>query len=281
MDAPDGLTAAIQGEQGSFSHEAALQALGPSVRVVPQPTFSALFAAVRSGEAARGVVPVENSLFGSIHENYDRLKANPLHIVAETKVRVRLCLVARPGTPLSAVRRVASHPVALGQCQKFFAANPQLEAIPAYDTAGSVRDLFAEGATADAAIGSALAARLYGAEILREAIEDHAENYTRFLVVSREAAPPTGPSKTSLVFTLRNVPGALYGAMGVFAKRGLDLTKIESRPIPGRPWQYSFYLDVLGDPQGALGEALDECRALAEEFRVLGSYPPDLGDAVP
>jgi prephenate dehydratase len=278
MGARRRLTAAIQGEQGSFSHEAALQALGKSARVVPQPTFSALFAAVTSGEAARGVVPVENSLFGSIHESYDRLKANPLHIVAETKVRVRLCLAARPGTKLDAVVRVASHPVALGQCQKFFAAHPRLQAIPAYDTAGSVRDLFAKGATADAAIGSALAARLYGAEILREAIEDHAENYTRFLVVSLEAAPPKGVSKTSLVFTLHNVPGALYGAMGVFAKRGLDLSKIESRPIPGRPWQYSFYLDVLGDPQGALGQALDECRALSEEFRVLGSYPPALED---
>jgi prephenate dehydratase len=281
MGARRGLTAAIQGEQGSFSHEAALQALGKSVRVVPQPTFSALFAAVTSGEAARGVVPVENSLFGSIHESYDRLKANPLHIVAETKVRVRLCLAARPGTQLAAVVRVASHPVALAQCQKFFAAHPHLQAIPAYDTAGSVRDLFAADATADAAIGSALAARLYGAEILREAIEDHAENYTRFLVISREAAPPKGPSKTSLVFTLHNVPGALYAAMGVFAKRGLDLTKIESRPIPGRPWQYSFYVDVLGDPQGALGEALDECRALAQEFRILGSYPPAPGDGGP
>lgn len=272
-EAPDGLTVAIQGELGSFSHEAALRALGDRARVLPQATFTALFAAVCSGQAARGVVPVENSLVGSIHENYDRLKAHPLHIVAETQVRVRLCLVARPGMPLAAIRRVASHPVALGQCQKFFAAHPQLEPIPAYDTAGSVRDLFADGGAPDAAVGSALAARLYGAAILHEAIEDYADNFTRFLVVAREPAPPEGAAKTSIVFTLPNVPGSLHRALGVFAKRGLDLAKIESRPIPGRPWDYAFYLDVLGDPSGELGEALDECRALALEFRILGSYP--------
>jgi prephenate dehydratase len=281
MAEPGGLSAAIQGELGAFSHEAALRALGPDVRVLPQPTFDALFAAVCGGAAARGVVPVENTLVGSIHENYDRLKANPLHIVAETQVRVRLCLVARPGTPRDAIRRVASHPVALGQCRRFFAAHPELEAVPAYDTAGSVRDLFAPGAAADAAIGSALAARLYGGVVLEEAIEDFPENYTRFLVVAREPAVPRGASKTSLVFTLPNVPGSLYRAMGVFAARGLDLTKIESRPLPGRPWEYAFYLDVLGDPRGALGEALEECRAMASEFRVLGSYPRGAGEAEP
>lgn len=277
-EGPGGLTVAFQGELGAFSHEAALRALGERVQVVPQPSFDAVFAAVCSGDAARGVVPVENSLFGSVHENYDRLRANPLHIVAETKVRVRLCLVTRPGTPVDEIRRVASHPVALGQCRAFFAAHPRFEAVAAYDTAGSVRALFEEGATVDAAIGSALAARLYGGEILLESIEDHAENYTRFLIVSRAPASVHGVSKTSLVFTLPNTPGALYRALGVFAGRELDLAKIESRPIPGRPWEYAFYLDVLGDPLGVLGEALEECRGLAQEFRVLGSYPPGLVD---
>ncbi len=274
------LTAAIQGELGAFSHQAALQALGEGVEVRPQQTFSALFADVCAGTADRGVVPVENSLVGSIHENYDRLRDNPLHIVAETKVRIKLCLVARPGTPPDAIRRVASHPVALGQCRNFFAAHPEFEAVPAYDTAGSVRDLFADGATVDAAIGSALAARLYQGVVLYEEIEDHPQNYTRFLIVAREPAVPAGVSKTSLVFALPNTPGSLYRALGVFAQRGLDLAKIESRPMPGRPWEYSFYLDVLGDPRGVLGEALEECRALAQEFRVLGSYPPVLGDPV-
>lgn len=277
MTAPDAVTVAIQGELGSFSHEAAVRALGDGVQVHPQPTFSALFAAVCASETACGVVPVENTLVGSIHENYDRLKANPLHIVAETQVRVRLCLVARPGTTFDAIRRVASHPVALGQCQKFFAAHPRLEAIPAYDTAASVRDLFTEGAPADAAIGSALAARLYGGAVLREGIEDHPENYTRFLVVAREAAAATGRCKTSVVFTLPNTPGSLHRALGMFAQRDLDLAKIESRPIPGRPWEYAFYLDVLGDPAGELTAALEECRALAREFRILGSYPQGTG----
>jgi prephenate dehydratase len=231
---------------------------------------------VCAGDADRGVVPVENSLVGSIHENYDRLRDNPLHIVAETKVRIRLCLVARPGTRIEAIRRVASHPVALGQCRRFFAAHPQFEAVSAYDTAGSVRDLFTEGSTVDAAIGSALAAQLYGGVILHEEIEDHAENYTRFLIVAREPAVPEGVSKTSLVFALPNTPGSLYRALGVFAERGLDLAKIESRPMPGRPWQYAFYVDVLGDPRGLLGEAVAECRALAQDLRVLGSYPPGL-----
>lgn len=269
-----GLTVAIQGELGAFSHQAAIQAVGEDVEVVPRPTFEALFAAVCSGQADRGAVPVENSLVGSIHENYDRLRDNPLHIVAETKVRIRLCLVARPGTSFESVRRVASHPVALGQCRNFFAAHAQLEAVPAYDTAGSVRDLFAEGSTVDAAVGSALAAKLYGGTILHSEIEDHAENYTRFLIVARDAAVPEGMSKTSLMFTLPNSPGSLYRALGLFAQRGLDLAKIESRPIPGKPWEYAFYLDVLGDPRGVLQAALEECRAAAQEFRVLGSYPP-------
>jgi prephenate dehydratase len=263
---------AIQGEAGSFSHAAALAALGADVQLVPCTTFEDLFRAVESRAAARGVVPIENSLAGSVHQNYDLLGAHALHVVAETQVRVRHCLIARPGTPLGAVRRVASHPVALAQCRSFFAAHPEITPVPAYDTAGSVRDLMANGVAADAAIASALAAELYGAVILQEHLEDHAENYTRFLVVGREPAPPEHARKTSLVFTLPNVPGSLYRALGAFASRGLDLTKIESRPIAGRPWEYAFYLDVLGDPRGAVALALDEIRGFARELRVLGAY---------
>jgi prephenate dehydratase len=163
--------------------------------------------------------------------------------------------------------------VALAQCRRFFADHPAVAPVPAYDTAGSVRDLIAGRLEADAAIGSALAAQLYGGEILLEGIEDHPENYTRFLVVAREPGPPAGTSKTSLVFLLPNVPGSLHRAMGVFATRGLDLTKIESRPLPGRPWEYAFYLDVLGDPRGGVAEALAELAGLARELRVLGTYP--------
>lgn len=263
---------AIQGEAGAFSHAAALALHGPEVDLVPCLTFGDLFHAVESGRAERGMVPIENSLAGSIHENYDLLRAHSLHVVAETQVRIRHCLVGRPATALGGILRVASHPVALAQCRKFFADHPRIAPVPAYDTAGSVRDLMAGRLAAEAAIGSALAARLYGAEILIEGIEDHQENYTRFLVAAREPAPLEGASKTSLVFTLPNVPGSLYRALGTFAQRGLDLAKIESRPIPGRPWEYVFYLDVLGEPAGALVEALDELRRDAVELRVLGSY---------
>ena len=266
---------AIQGEAGSFSHAAAREALGTDVQLVPCPTFDELFRAVEAGQATRGVVPIENSLAGSVYEAYDALGAHALHVVGETQVRVRHCLVVRPGTALAALRRVASHPVALAQCRRFFVDHPGIAPVPAYDTAGSVRDLLAgrlEGG-ADAAIGSALAARLYGGEILLEGIEDHPENYTRFLLVAREPGPPGGASKTSLAFSLPNLPGSLHRAMGVFAARGLDLTKIESRPLLGRPWEYVFYLDVLGDPRGGVAEALAELADMARDLRVLGTYP--------
>ena len=267
------LAVAIQGEAGSFSHAAAREALGPDVQLVPCPTFEELFRAVEAGQATRGVVPIENSLAGSVYEAYDALGAHALYVVGETQVRVRHCLVVRPGTALAALRRVASHPVALAQCRHFFADHSGLAPVPAYDTAGSVRDLLAGRLEADAAIGSALAARLYGGEILLEGIEDHPENYTRFLLVAREPGPPGGASKTSLVFSLPNVPGSLHRAMGVFAARGLDLTKIESRPLLGRPWEYAFYLDVLGDPRGGVAEALAELAGMARDLRVLGTYP--------
>jgi prephenate dehydratase len=266
------VTVAIQGEAGSFSHAAALAAIGRDLVLVPCSAFEDLFRAVETGNAARGVVPIENSLAGSVHENYDLLGARALHVVGETQVRVRHCLIARPGTRLGDVRRVASHPVALAQCRRFFAAHAGIIPVPAYDTAGSVRDLMAGRLEADAAIASSLAAQLYGATVLQEHLEDHAENYTRFLVVAREPAPAERAHKTSLVVTLPNVPGSLYRALGAFAARGLDLTKLESRPIPGRPWEYAFYLDVLGDPRGEVAAALAELRGFARELRVLGAY---------
>jgi prephenate dehydratase len=277
---PDGratatpLVVAIQGEKGAFSHEAALDLLGPETQVLPRPSFDALFDAVTDGAADRALVPIENSLAGSIHENYDRLRSRPFHIVAETQLRIRHCVIARPGATLNGIRQVASHPVALAQCREFFARRPHLEAVAAYDTAGSVMDLLRDGAVSRAAIASRLAAETYGGEILLEGIEDDPQNYTRFLLLAREPGPPPGADgKTTLVFTLQNVPGALHRAIGVFAVRGLDLVKIESRPLRGRPWEYVFYVDVLGDPAGVLAAALGELQSLSGEFRVLGSYP--------
>jgi len=269
------IAVAIQGEKGSFSHEAARAALGEGIRLLCRPSFDALFEAVAKGGAERGVVPIENSLAGSIHENYDRLRASSLRIVAETQVRIRHCLIARPGASLTSLRRVASHPVALAQCRRFFLERPQLEAVAAYDTAGAVSDLLRDGPASQAAIASRLAAELYGGQVLMEGIEDDPANFTRFLIVSREGALSAPPSKTTLVFTLENVPGALHRALGVFASRGVDLSKIESRPLHGRPWEYAFYLDVLGDPDGVAGEAIRELEGMAAELRVFGSYPSD------
>ena len=278
MTTPEGgpLTVAIQGERGSFSHAAALVALGEDARILPCASFEALFAAVTAGDADRGLLPIENSLAGSIHENYDRLEASTLHIVGETQLRVRQCLIARPGASLASIRRVASHPVALAQCRRFFAEHPQIQPIPAYDTAGSVQDLLRDGAATQAAIASALAARLYGGQILLQGIEDDPQNFTRFLVLAREPGPLEDAGKTSVVFTLKNAPGVLHRALGTFATRGVDLSKIESRPLRGRPWEYAFYVDVLGDPAAAAGEALAELAQMAERFRVLGSYPEGL-----
>jgi prephenate dehydratase len=267
------LRVAIQGVLGAFSHEAALRVLGSAIEVVPRPSFEGLFAAVVDGEADRAIVPIENSLAGSIHENYDRLKNGPLHIVGETQLRIRQCLIARPGATLASLRRVASHPVALAQCRRFFAEHPEIEPVTAYDTAGSVHDLLKTGPLHDGAIASRLAAELYGGVVLLEDIEDDPQNFTRFLVLAREAGAPAEITKTSLVFVLENVPGALHKALGLFASRGADLCKIESRPLRGLPWEYAFYLDVLGDPRGAAGEAILELGKMSRELRILGSYP--------
>ncbi len=264
---------AIQGEAGSFSHEAAQGVAGEELELLPCRSFDLLFSAVTEGRAERGLVPVENSLAGSIHENYDRLRAQPLHVVGETQVRVRHCLITRPGTAFTAIRRVASHPVALAQCRRFFAAHPGLEPVPAYDTAGSVRDLMSTTLGPEAAIASALAAKLYGALVLQSGLEDDPENYTRFVLVAREPAVLDGPSKLALAFTLPHSPGALHRALGAFATRGLNLTKIESCPLHGRPWESVFYVDVSGDPADQVKAALAELKGLTKELRVLGWFP--------
>jgi prephenate dehydratase len=190
---------------------------------------------------------------------------------------VEQCLIARPGTTVGSLSRVASHPVALAQCRRFFAEHPGIEPVTAYDTAGAVQDMLrAEGSSKDGAIASRLAAEIYGGEVLMAGIEDDPQNFTRFLVLARDAAPDAAANKTSVVFTLQHTPGALHRAIGAFANRGVDLAKIESRPLRGRPWEYEFYLDVMGDPAGPAGEALAHLAEMSGEFRVLGSYPDGL-----
>ncbi len=267
------VSVAIQGEAGAFSHEAAEKLYGPELELVPTRTFDDLFAAVFTGRAQRGVVPVENTLAGSVQGNLDRVIQNSLHVVAETRVRIKLCLLVPPGKGLEDVRTAASHPVALQQCTGFFRAHAGIEPVAVYDTAGSVRDLMSGEGDYDAAIGSDLAASLYGARVLFPEIEDDPRNHTRFFAISKEPEEEPGiQSKTSLAFVVAHEPGSLHRALGAFADVGVDLTKLESRPIPGRPWEYRFFADVRGDPKGAVGDCLGSLRSMGAEVRVLGFY---------
>jgi prephenate dehydratase len=263
-------TAAIQGELGSFSHLAALRALGEEAQVLQCRTFGEAFAAVERGDARYGVLPIENSLVGSIFENYDLLAEHSLPIVGETEIRVSLSLLARPGARLDTIRRVYSHPVALNQCRRFLGARTDLEPLASYDTAGSVWEVVERGTIRDAAIGSPLAAKLYGAVVLAEGIEDDPQNVTRFLVVARTAVTPRGVHKTSLMVTLRHEPGALWRALEPLARHGFNLTKVESRPLRGSPWEYVFYLDICGARDAV--DVVSDLRAVTADVRILGSY---------
>ena len=273
---------AFQGELGAFSQEAARQLCGPDVEVLPCLRFPDIFNAVKNGDAAGAVVPIENTLAGSVHENYDHLVNFELPIVAETSVRIVHNLIARKGVKFSQVKRVFSHPVALNQCLDFFAANPQIEKIPFYDTAGSIKMIAEEGLTDAAGIASAVAAEIYGAHILRRSIESDRQNFTRFFLLRTPGYAKRYPLraaantqwKTSLVFSTRNIPGALFRALSAFALRDLNLMKIESRPLRGKPWEYLFYLDFLGRVDSPVAvNALNHLREIADVLRVLGCYP--------
>ena len=274
--------AAFQGERGAFSEQAARTLLGQTVETLPCVRFEDVFRSLSEKKAEAAVVPIENSLAGSVHENYDHLLRFELPIVAETSVRIVHNLIAPPDVPFRKIRRVFSHPVALNQCLNFFTKNPQIEKIPFYDTAGSVKMIMAEGLRDAAGIASALAAENYDATILKRSIEDDRRNFTRFFLLRRPEFARRFPVKTnartrwktSLVFTTRNVPGALFRSLSAFALRDLNLAKIESRPLRGKPWEYLFYLDFLGRvddpvPQKALGHLQE----VADFWRVLGCYP--------
>ena len=263
---------AFQGEAGAYSEEAGYGYF-ESAEMVPEESFEAVFDAVASGVCQSGLIPIENSLAGSIHQNYDLLLRHELHIVGEYFLRVRHCLIGFPDVKLGEIRRVISHPQALGQCAGTL-RELGVKTEPVYDTAGSVKMLKESGERTTAAIASKRAAEIYRMQILQESIEDNPENYTRFLEIAPGAVKPEGEAKTSIVFTLKNQPGALFKALSVFALRDIDLTKIESRPLAGKPWEYLFYIDFIG----AMGDepvkrALDHLGEYALMLRVLGSYP--------
>jgi prephenate dehydratase len=271
--------AGFQGALGAFSQEAVGQLLGSKVEVVPYTKFEEVFRALSRGKIDHAVIPIENTLAGSVHENYDHLLHFDVRIIGETNVRIIHNLIAPPGVRFKDIRKVYSHPVALNQCLHFFTRNPKMESTPFYDTAGSVKMVMEEKATDAAAIGSAVAASIYGGHILRRSIEDDRRNFTRFFLLNRskQIHRPRQEAKhwkTSLVFTTRNTPGALFRALSAFALRDLNLMKIESRPWHGRPFEYLFYLDFLGrEDEPRVQNALHHLAELADFLRVLGSYP--------
>jgi len=271
---------AIQGEAGSFSHEAALRLLGDNISVLPCQRFEEVFQALENRTAEAAVIPIENTLHGSVHENYDHLLNFEHRIVAELNLRIIHNLIVCPGVRFSQIRRVFSHPVALNQCLRFLAAHPEWERVPFYDTAGSVKMLLEEKLPDAAAIASAVSAEIYGGRILRRSIEDDRQNFTRFFLLRRPDQPPlplkeTGRKgwKTSIVFSTRNQPGSLFRALSAFALRDLSLTKIESRPLRGRPWEYLFYVDFLGNVEDErVQRALGHLQELCDLLRVFGCY---------
>ena len=264
---------AFQGERGSFSEEAIYKLLGRRVRVLPCETFINTFEAVTRGRANYCLVPIENTLAGSIYENFDLLLSNQLHIVNEVNLRIVHNLIALPGMVRKQVRQVYSHPVALAQCSRFFAKNPQVERIPFYDTAGSIKMITERKLEGAAGIASRIAAEVYKARILATHLEDHRENHTRFLLLSKKARVSPKAGKVSIVFSTRNVPGALYKCLSVFALRDIDLTKMESRPLRGRPWEYFFYLDFRGNvKEERCQKALAHLGEVTNLIRVLGCY---------
>lgn len=263
----------FQGVAGAYSEQAIRQFFGPDVETIPLRSLDELFPPVEGGDADYAMLPIENAVAGSVTRSYELLMQRDLRVYAETILHVQHMLLVAPGTNLEDVKRVRSHPQALAQCQRYLSRHG-LKGEPAFDTAGSARDLAAMPEPGVAVIASELAAELYGLEILDRAVEDFAFNYTRFFLLAREAPPRAQRNKTSLVFTSPHHPGALYECLGEFATRRINLTKIESRPRLNRPWQYIFYLDFEGHSQDPECEAAIMGLLRRSAFvKLLGSYP--------
>jgi prephenate dehydratase len=273
------LRVAYQGEPGAYGEEAVVRHFGDEVAPVPKTSFAEVFDAVASGATDHGLIPIENSQAGSISEVYDLLRHSELSLTGEICLPVNHCLLGLPGQRLSDIHRVLSHPQALAQCDAFL-RELGIEIVAAYDTAGSAKLIRDEGLRGVAAVASERAARLYGLDILARGIQTIADNYTRFVALSRQPAPtPGGPAKTMLFLVTAHTPGALYRALGAFAERDVNLLKLESRPSREKPWEYIFYLDVAGGPHEPL--VADALAALAREVRhvqLLGCFARACGD---
>ena len=274
MKAPPSSRIAFQGERGAFSEEAAVKLLGEKIQLVPRATFESLYTSIEDGVADYILAPIENSLAGSVHRSYDLLISSGLHIQAEVVIPIVHNLIGIPGATFDRITQASSHPVALAQCEQFFASHPSIKRVATDDTAGSVREIMETGDASRAGIASKRAAEVYGGVILREHLEDHAENYTRFLLLAASADVAEGADKLSLVLHLAHKPGSLCSALNAFARRNLNLLKIESRPIPGTPWSYCFYLDLQASLKDSdARRALQELQQFTDSVKVLGCYP--------
>ncbi len=263
---------AIQGELGSFSHEAAKRML-PQYTIVPCARSIEVFDRLQRGSVAAAVIPIENSLAGSVTEHYDLLLERKVFIQGEFHLRIVHNLIAAPGVKMSALRRAYSHPVALEQCRVFFRRHPRIQATPFYDTAGSVKHVVAENLPDAAGIAGKQAAHVYKGRMLVEGIQDNKQNFTRFFLIRKTRRIVRGANKTSIAFSVKNLPGALYKALSVFALRDISLSKIESRPMRGRPWEYVFYADFLHGNDEPARNALRHLSEVADLVKVLGIYP--------
>jgi len=277
---------AIQGEPGSFSHEAAGRML-PRCTVVPCARSAEVFDRLERGTVAAAVIPIENTLAGTVAEHADLMLTRQVFIQGEYLLRIVHNVIAMPGVQLASLRRMLSHPVALDQCRDFFRRHPKIEAVPFYDTAGSVKHVIANQLNDAAGIAGRQAAREYSGKILESSIEDDKRNFTRFFLIRKlgrgvekkkgsadyHRLIPQGANKTSIVFQVKNVPGALFKSLSVFALRDISLSKIESRPRRGRPWEYVFYVDFLRGDDEPARNALRHLGEVAEFVKVLGIYP--------
>lgn len=263
---------AIQGEAGSFSYEAARRMV-PGCSLIPCSRSADVFDKVERGRVDAAVIPIENSLAGSVGEHFDLLLARKVFIQREFRLRIVHNLIASRGVKLTDVRKVFSHPVALDQCREFFRRHPGVESIPFYDTAGSVKHIVEEHLESAAAIASRQAASVYKARILERGIEDDKQNFTRFFLLRRHQRTLARANKTSIAFIMKNLPGALFKALSVFALRDISLSKIESRPRRGRPWEYVFFVDFLRGDEEVSRSALRHLEEVAELVKVLGVYP--------
>ncbi len=265
---------AFQGERGAFSEVAARDLLGKSTVPIPCQSFEELFDRVESRKADFGVIPIENSLVGSIHKNYDLLLERNLQVIGETQLRIVHCLIAPKKVGFSKISKVYSHPVALDQCRNFFNKHTKIAPISYYDTAGSVKMLSESGLKNSAAVAAPYAADIYKMNILKKSIEDEKTNFTRFLLLAKKPVTFKGKAKTSIVFSMKNQPGILFKVLSVFALRDINLTKIESRPVRKKVWQYHFYIDFEGSIQESRVKfALDHLGEITHFIKILGTYP--------